>query len=173
MIALQGRTPQGFDVGRIVQQNAQVINMMAQQRAAERQAAQAAQTMEIQRSQEGRAAAQETRQSKEARLERLGDIGTFFRDSLASWAPFGNVAAIQQVRDLAVGLDPSLDQIIPSAQILATDQAAYDQAYQTADQLSKQRFGTATTSTVVDPNTGVVRAVNAAGRPGEIGRAHV
>jgi hypothetical protein len=44
-------------MGRAIQQNAQMMNMMSQRRAAERQAAQLAQAMEIARAEEGRAAA--------------------------------------------------------------------------------------------------------------------
>lgn len=47
-IALGVRGPQVPDIGRSIQQNAQLINMMAQQRAAERQTAREQQTMDIQ-----------------------------------------------------------------------------------------------------------------------------
>lgn len=47
MIALQARAPQSAGLGSAVQQNAQLINMMTQQRAAERQAAQAQQKMAL------------------------------------------------------------------------------------------------------------------------------
>jgi hypothetical protein len=55
-IALQARAPQTDFLGRAVQQNAQMMNMMSQQRAAERQAAQAQQAMELARAEEGRKA---------------------------------------------------------------------------------------------------------------------
>ena len=47
MIALQARAPQAPGLGSAIQQNAQVINMLAQQRVAERQAAQAQQKMAL------------------------------------------------------------------------------------------------------------------------------
>jgi hypothetical protein len=56
-IALQSRAPQGNFLAPAIQQGAQMINMMSQQRAAERQAAIAQQSMEIQRAGEARAAA--------------------------------------------------------------------------------------------------------------------
>jgi hypothetical protein len=56
-IALQARAPQNDFMGRAIQQNAQMMNMMSQQRAAERQAAQATQAMGIARAEEGRKAA--------------------------------------------------------------------------------------------------------------------
>jgi hypothetical protein len=55
-IALQSRAPQGNFLAPAIQQGAQFINMMSQQRAAERQAAVQQQQMEIQRAAEGRAA---------------------------------------------------------------------------------------------------------------------
>ncbi len=53
-IALQARAPQNDFMGRAIQQNAQMMNMLAQQRAAERQAAAQQQQMEIARAEEGR-----------------------------------------------------------------------------------------------------------------------
>jgi hypothetical protein len=56
-------------MGRAIQQNAQMLNMMSQQRAAERQAAQAAQEMEFARAAEGRAAAEEGRKITQFEIE--------------------------------------------------------------------------------------------------------
>lgn len=56
-IALQARAPQTDILGGAIQRNAQMMNMMAQQSAAERQAAQAQQAMEIARAEEARKAA--------------------------------------------------------------------------------------------------------------------
>jgi hypothetical protein len=55
-IALQARAPQGNFLAPAIQQGAQFINMMSQQRAAERQAAAQQQQLEIARAAEGRAA---------------------------------------------------------------------------------------------------------------------
>jgi hypothetical protein len=55
-IALQSRAPQSNLLGGAIQQGAQMMNMMSQQRAAQRQAAQATQAMEIARAGEERAA---------------------------------------------------------------------------------------------------------------------
>jgi hypothetical protein len=55
-IALQARAPQSNFLGGAIQQNAQMMNMLAQQRAAERQTAVAAQEMAIARAKEGREA---------------------------------------------------------------------------------------------------------------------
>jgi hypothetical protein len=53
-IALQSRAPQGNFLGPAIQQGAQFINMMSQQRAAERQAAAQQQQLDIQRAKEQR-----------------------------------------------------------------------------------------------------------------------
>lgn len=53
-IALQARAPQSNPLGGAIQQNAQMINMMSQQRAAERQAAAQQQQMELAQAKEGR-----------------------------------------------------------------------------------------------------------------------
>lgn len=60
-IALQARAPQGNFLAPAIQQGAQFINMMSQQRAAERQAAAQQQQLEIARAAEGRAVAGEAR----------------------------------------------------------------------------------------------------------------
>ena len=60
-IALQSRAPQGNFLAPAIQQGAQFINMMSQQRAAERQAAAQEQSMRLQMAGEGRAAAEARR----------------------------------------------------------------------------------------------------------------
>lgn len=55
-IALQARAPQMTGLSNAIQQNAQMINMMAQQKAAERQAAQAQQAMRLAQAEEARKA---------------------------------------------------------------------------------------------------------------------
>jgi len=78
-IALQARAPQGNFLAPAIQQGAQMINMMSQQRAAERQAAVQQQQLEIARAAEGRAARGEARQiatddqaRAKARVEAVG-----------------------------------------------------------------------------------------------------
>lgn len=68
-IALQARTPQSNILGGAIQQNAQLMNMMAQQRSAERQAARTAQEMDIARAAEGRAVTAEERAARKAQQE--------------------------------------------------------------------------------------------------------
>jgi len=57
MIALQARNPQLPDPARVTAQMGQMLNTVAQQRAAERQAAQAAQAMDFAAREESRRAA--------------------------------------------------------------------------------------------------------------------
>ncbi len=86
-IALQARAPQTDFMGRAVQQNAQMMNMMAQQAAAERQAAQAAQAMEIARAKEAREAALQApameRAGAEAMSARVKMVDEFLDLSIA------------------------------------------------------------------------------------------
>ena len=166
MIALQARAPQQSSVlGPAIQQGAQMLNMMRQQDAAERQALSAAQAAQIAAAQELRAAAKEGRDAQEAKIKLVSDAGKIFRDSLASWVPFGDTAAAQRLRDMTVALVPELKDVIPTAEALSTDRNLYNQAYMTAEQLANKRFGTATTSTQVDPRTNKIMAVNAASLP--------
>jgi hypothetical protein len=67
-------------MGRAIQQNAQMMNMMSQQRAAERQAAQAAQEMELARAAEGRAVTAEERAAREAQQEYMATEVTRLRN---------------------------------------------------------------------------------------------
>ena len=83
-IALQARAPQSNFLGGAVQQNAQLINMMSQQRAAERQAAVAQQEMELARAAEGRAVTAEERAARKAQQEYTVGRVAYFRDQLPS-----------------------------------------------------------------------------------------
>lgn len=81
-IALQARAPQSAGLGPAIAQNAQMINMMAQQRAAERQAAQAQQTMDIEAAKEARGVETHTAEMRaksqayrDAELKQLRNIG--------------------------------------------------------------------------------------------------
>ena len=165
MIALQARAPQSNPLGAAVAQSTQMVNMMRQQDAAERQAMAAAQQAKIAAAQEMRAAAKEGRDIQEAKLKLLSDAGKIFRDSLASWVPFGDAAAAGRLRGLAVELVPELERVLPTAEKLSSDRAIYDQSYMTAEQLANKRYGTATTSTQVSPDGTQVLGVNVSGMP--------
>jgi len=77
MIALQARGPQTPGLGAAISQNAQLMNMMSQQRAAQRQAALAQQTMDINAAEEARAVRMAEPQLAEASAKATGaDIKT-------------------------------------------------------------------------------------------------
>jgi hypothetical protein len=83
-IALQARAPQTDFMGRAIQQNAQMMNMMSQRRASERQAAQAAQEMELARAAEGRAVTKAELDERKAQQEYMVGRVAYFRDQLPS-----------------------------------------------------------------------------------------
>jgi hypothetical protein len=108
-IALQARAPQGNFLAPAIQQGAQLINMMSQQRAAERQAAIAQQTMEIQRAAEGRAARGEARQivadDQERAKVRAGAIGNGLIGLLRDPSDNGLAQTIDTFKSL--GMNPA------------------------------------------------------------------
>jgi hypothetical protein len=110
MVALQARAPQGGGLGPAIAQGAQMINMMTQQRAAERQAAQAQQAMDIQAAQEARAAAKAVPEMKEAEAKAGAAQVKYVMDFMdASELAIANVRDPQQAR--AVG--SRLKQMFP------------------------------------------------------------
>jgi hypothetical protein len=64
MIALQARAPQGNPLGSTIQASTQMVNLMRQQQALDRQTAAAEQSARLQQSQEGRAVVEERRKSE-------------------------------------------------------------------------------------------------------------
>ena len=108
-IALQARAPQGNFLAPAIQQGAQFINMMSQQRAAERQAAVQQQSMEIQRAAEGRAARGEARQivadDQERAKVRAGAIGSGLIGLLRDPSDAGLAQTIDTFKSL--GMNPA------------------------------------------------------------------
>ena len=108
-IALQSRAPQGNFLAPAIQQGAQFINMMSQQRAAERQAAVQQQSMEIQRAAEGRAARGEARQivadDQERAKVRAGAIGSGLIGLLRNPSDEGLAQTIDTFKSL--GMNPA------------------------------------------------------------------
>jgi hypothetical protein len=109
-IALQARAPQGNFLAPAIQQGAQMINMMSQQRAAERQAAAQQQQLKIQQVQEDRAAAlavpQRAKAESEAGSAKVKYVSDFMDTSALALA---NVRDPQQA--MAVGA--RLKQLFP------------------------------------------------------------
>jgi len=112
-IALQARAPQGNFLAPAIQQGAQMINMMSQQRAAERQAAAQQQQLDIARTQESRAAAlavpQKAKAESEAGSAKVKYVSDFMDMSALALA---NVRDPQQA--MAVGA--RLKQLFPEAE---------------------------------------------------------
>lgn len=119
-IALQARAPQSAGLGPAIQQNAQMINMMAQQRASERQAAQAQQAMDIEAAKEARAAALAKPQMQKAEAEAGAAQVKYVMDFMdASALAIANVRDPQQA--MAVGT--RMKQLFPEPEF----QAAVDE----------------------------------------------
>jgi hypothetical protein len=127
MVALQARAPQSSVLGPAIAQGAQMANMMMQQRAAERQAAQAQQTLDIQAAQEARAAAMAGPQLEKAKADALAAS----LDANAKQAQLvkrdlgviqsGDFNAISNWRQRATQLLPDWADILPSAEQIASD----------------------------------------------------
>lgn len=114
MIALQTRNPQLTDGSRQTAQMAQMINMMAQQKAAERQAAQAEQAMTFAANEDGRKTAMQApnlaKAGSEADSARLKYVMDFFDAS---------EVAISNVRDgrQAMAVGERLKQMFPEPEL--------------------------------------------------------
>ena len=126
-IALQARAPQSAGLGPAIQQNAQVINMMAQQRAAERQAAQAQQAMDIEAAKEARAVQMSGPQLDKAKADALAaslDVNSkqavLVKRDLGV-IKSGDINAISSWRERATQLLPEWAEILPAAEDIARD----------------------------------------------------
>ena len=98
MIALQVRPPQTPGLGAAISQNAQLMNMMSQQRAAQRQAEQAQQTMDINAAQEARAVRMAEPQFAKAQSEAAGaDIDTKLKFQAFVYTALKNADSPDQV----------------------------------------------------------------------------
>jgi hypothetical protein len=109
-IALQARAPQGDPLGGAIRGNAQMINMMAQQQAAQRQNAIAEQTMQIQRQREARETAMAGPQLAEAQSKAGSAQVKYATDFFnASAVSLSNAQDAQQ----AVAVGTRLKQLFP------------------------------------------------------------
>jgi hypothetical protein len=99
MIALQARAPQSAGLGNAVAQNAQIINMLAQQKAAERQNALAAQKLAVDTQAMEMAQRKETRDIAAADIDLAGkQIEYHYKRATAVNTPQGYVAWLAGVR---------------------------------------------------------------------------
>jgi hypothetical protein len=165
-IALQARAPQqGNFLAPAMQQAGQMINQMAQQKAAERQTAVAQQAMEIERAKEGRAAAGEERAAAKFKVDQDALVYAKHRQ----YAPAviqGGAAVYQQWLEGVKQDNPQAAQIFESAMPAANfDKDAFTRMVGTMDQNFEARYGKAITKELITPEGGVMGA-NISGLPG-------
>ena len=114
MIALGVRGPQIPDVSRVGQQFAQMANMMMQQRAAERQAAQAQQAMQFAAAEEGRKKELHSTTLTKAQQENILSALEIFREGVADVLE-GDTAAAEAVRADLIARVPGWNKVIAPA----------------------------------------------------------
>ena len=114
MIALQARSPQLPDPSRRTAQFVNMMNMARQQEAAERQAALAQQTMDINKAQEARAAELHGPALTKAQQDNILQALEIFREGVADVAE-NDLAAKEAVRADLVARVPGWDKVLPPA----------------------------------------------------------
>lgn len=159
-IALQARAPQTNFMGAAIQRNAQMINQMTQQRAAERQSAVAQQQMELAR-------AKEARDVTASQVELAKNVAANFRDQL-NMLPPNDVAGAQALRQQVVETIPGWDKILPSAEQIAMDPQTRQRLLMKADEIVKYSYATPVASTTMD-EAGNAFSTVAGGLPGVAG----
>jgi hypothetical protein len=156
-IALQARAPQGNFLAPAIQQGAQMINMMSQQRAAERQAAAQQQQLEIARAGEARAADKAMLDRDVALYDKHRRLAPLVRDANTYAKFLGGVAKdIPETADMLMNALPP-DQFNPDTFVLLMGKM---------DDVFKAQYGTAITRDVTTPE-GVVMGANISSIPGK------
>ena len=176
MIALQARAPQMPGMGDAIRQNAQMINMMMQQRVAERQAAQAQQKMDIEAK---IAKPQLAKAEAEATTARVKTVSDFLDFSIAGLKMARNLDDAVKIGEWMKSqfsnpeLQAAVDQTVAT---LTSDPAQFEnnrqqmlyQSMDAKDQL-EQQFTTQNLGT----QTRVVSAPKYAGAPGGMAATEV
>jgi hypothetical protein len=164
-IALQARAPQGNFLAPAIQQGAQFINMMSQQRAAERQAAVQQQQMEIQRAAEAREAAKAGRDKQTFELDLPGKIYEKHR-ALGSVAAEGGAPVYAQWLEAYGQDDPKVAAIIAKAMpVDQFDPDRFTRMLATMDQRFEARYGKAIIKEFIGED-GTLLSGNFSGLPG-------
>jgi hypothetical protein len=162
-IALQARPPAASSGGNAFAQNMQMMNMMAQRAAAERQAQQSQQTMGIQAAQEGRAVAGEARAATQADIDTADKRLKYFRnratevrtrEGYENWLAEVGKEGPDFAKSFRLNLPP--EKFTPAD--LTSMIGDYSDAF-------SARFGKATTG-VIYAADGTVLGYNASGIPG-------
>jgi hypothetical protein len=166
-IALQARAPQQSNIlGGALQQGAQMINMMSQQRAAERQAAVAQQQMEIARAAEERAAAKEGRDIERFAVDQDALLYAKYRNMAPAVIASDSPEVYAQWLGMLNKESPERAQMI--ARAMPPEQFNKDTftlMMGTMDQNFEARYGKAITKELITPEGGVLGA-NISGIPG-------
>ena len=171
-IALQARAPQSAGLGPAIQQNAQVINMMAQQRAAERQAAQAQQAMDIEAAKEARAVQMSGPQLDKAKADALAaslDVNSkqavLVKRDLGVIRS-GDINAISSWRERATQLLPEWANILPAAEDIARDRNLQLTIASTIDKIIDKEIASPVATLQLTPDNQAVSVTVGGMRPG-------
>ena len=150
-IALQARAPQMPGLGSAIQQNAQMINVMMQQKAAERQAAQAQQKMQLEQEAAGR-------EAEKAKLDRSALVYAEFR----RLAPVVAEGGPEVYRDWLAAYgeaEPRVASVIAKAMPPERfNKDAFVLMMGSMDQRFDARYGKAITKELIDPEGNVLGA---------------
>ena len=172
MIALQARAPQTDVLGSTIQRNAQMMNMMSQQRSAERQAAQAAQQMEIARAQEARAAAGEERAAAKFAIDQDALLYAKYRNMAPAVIESNNPEVYANwLAQLNAELPDRAKMIADAMPPERFNKDAFTLMMATMDQRFEARYGKAITKELIAPgptpdSPATVLGVNISGIPG-------
>jgi hypothetical protein len=165
-IALQARAPQqGNILAPAIQQGSQMINMMRQQQALDRQAATAEQQMEIARAGEGRAVAGETRAVAKAALEREADIYVKYRREAPIVAEGGPAAYASYLQRMSVDNPEGAARLSQAMPVDRFDKDTFTRMIMGADEYAAARYGKAIIKEFITPE-GDVMGANISGFPG-------
>ena len=148
-----------------IQQGAQFINMMSQQRAAERQAAAQQQQMEIQRAAEGRAAAGEVRAGKEFDMKREADLYVKYRRLAPVVAEGGPAAYASYLQNMSVDSPESAAAFAQTMPVDKFDKDTFTRMIMGADEYAAARYGKAIIKEFIT-GKGDVLGANISGFPG-------
>ncbi len=144
-IALQARAPQTPGLSGVIQQNAQMINMMMQQKAAERQAEKTQQEMALAKS-------KEAREVSEAQVKYAGEVAALFREELKILPP-GDVRGAEALRRMTVERVPGWDAILPSPEAIANDTGTRRRLMMKADEIISYSIPKPTASVIDGPQS--------------------
>lgn len=171
-IALQARAPQNSILGPSIQRAAQNINMMTQQRAAERQAAQAQQAMDIAAAQEQRAVQMSGPQLEKAKADALAaslDVNSkqavLVKRDLGVIRS-GDINAISSWRERATQLLPEWADILPPAEDIARDRNLQLTIASTIDKIIDKEIASPVATLQLTPQNQAVSVTVGGMRPG-------